>query len=82
VNVVKQIPADVIRVFVNYKIITAIPAPIGEDWPISGCNFEIETARKPEPMTVWIDSQESISEIWTKVIEALKLLTPPGNDVE
>ena len=69
VHVVEQIPADVIRVVVNNKIITAIPTPIGEDWPIPGCNFEMEAARKPEPMTVWIDSQEPVSEIRTKMIE-------------
>ena len=70
VDVIEQIPADVIRVFVHYKIIAAIPAPIGEDWPIPACHFEIEAARKPEPVTVWIDSQEPISEIRTKMIEA------------
>ena len=69
VDVIEQIPADVIRVFVNHKIITAVPTPIGEDWPIPGCNFEIEAARKPEPMTVGIDSQQPVSEIRTKMIE-------------
>ena len=44
VNVVEQIPADVVAILINDEIVGAVPAPIGASWPIPGRDFKEEPA--------------------------------------
>jgi hypothetical protein len=62
VDVVEQVPAEMVGVFVDDKVIAAVPAPVGADSPVPGRDFEIEAARKPETMMVAIDPDNVVAE--------------------
>jgi len=70
VNVVKEIPADMVGILVHDKIIGAIPAPIGTKRPIPGCDFKTEATAEPETMVIGVETLDAITEGRTKVLEA------------
>lgn len=70
VDVVKQVPTDVVGIFVNDEIIGAVPAPIGADGPIPGSDFKTEAAGEPETMMFDIEALDTIAEGGAKVLEA------------
>jgi hypothetical protein len=70
VDVVKHVPASVIGIFVNDKIVSAIPAPVRAKGPIPGRDFKKETARQPETTMVAIDADGVVAKGGTKVLEA------------
>ena len=57
VNVVEQIPTDVVGVVVNDKVVAAVPAPVSKDGPIPHGYFEVEAAGEPEAMVIAINPQ-------------------------
>ena len=70
VDVVEEIPADVVGIFVNNEIIGAVPAPIGANGPVPGSDFKAEAAGKPETMMVGIEALDAIAEGGAKMLEA------------
>ncbi len=74
VDVVKEIPADVVGILVNDEIIGAIPAPISADRPVPGSNFKAEATREPETMMREIEAFDAIAIGRTKVLEAAMLV--------
>src|SRR5208337_897576 len=70
VDVVKEIPADVVGILVHDEIIGAIPAPVGTDGPVPGSNFKAEAAGEPETMMAEIEAFDAIAEGGAKVLEA------------
>ena len=70
VDVVKEIPADVVGILVDNEIIGTIPAPIGAHGPIPGSNFKAEAAGEPETMMVEIEAFDAIAIGGAKVFEA------------
>jgi len=70
VNVVKQVPADVVGILVDDEIIGAIPAPIGAYGPVPGSDFKAEAAGEPETMMLDIEALDAITEGRAKVLEA------------
>lgn len=60
-NVVEQVPADVIGVFVDDEIVTTIPAPVRSKGPIPVCDLEVETIGEPEPMVVAINAGDRVA---------------------
>src|SRR5271166_3850132 len=73
VNVVEQVPTDMIRVFINRIIVPAIPAPIGAGRPIPQCDFKVETTGQPEAVVVPIKSLDWIAIRRTKLLEVAVL---------
>jgi hypothetical protein len=69
-DVVKQVPADVVGVFIDNEIIGTIPAPISADGPVPGSDFKAEAAGEPETMMVDIEAFDTITERGAKVLEA------------
>src|SRR5260221_4029387 len=51
-HVVEHVPPAVVRVFIHYKVLTAVPAPIRADRPIPIRHLEIKTSGKPEAVMV------------------------------
>src|SRR5260221_9577275 len=51
-HVVEHVPPAVVRVFIHYKVITAVPAPIRADRPIPIRHLEIKPSGKPEAVMV------------------------------
>jgi hypothetical protein len=70
VDVVKRVPAIVIGVFIDGKVIGAIPAPIGADGPIPRSDFKIKAAGKPESVANGIETLDAIAVGRAKVFEA------------
>src|SRR6266404_5314553 len=48
VDVVEHVPASVVGIFIDDKIVAAIPAPVRADGPVPGSNFKGEAAGQPE----------------------------------
>jgi hypothetical protein len=69
VNVVQQIPADMVGVLVDDEIVGAVPAPIGANGPVPGRYFKVETARKPEAVVIGIEAFDAIAVRRAKVFE-------------
>jgi hypothetical protein len=69
VNVVKQIPADMVGILVDDEVIGAIPAPIGADGPVPGSDIEEKAAGEPETMMVGIEAFDAVSVGWAKMLE-------------
>ena len=69
VDVVEEIPADVVGIFIDDEIIGTIPAPIGAYGPVPGSNFKAEAAGEPETMTTEIETLDAITEGGAKVLE-------------
>jgi hypothetical protein len=70
VDVVEEIPADVVGILVDNEIIRTIPAPIGAHGPIPGSNFKAEAAGEPEAMMAEIEAFDAIAIGGAKVLEA------------
>src|SRR5690348_16235743 len=60
-NVVEQIPADMVGVLVYDEIIPAVPAPICTNRPVPGSNFKVKAARQPEAVMIWIEAFNSVT---------------------
>jgi len=73
VNVIKHIPANVVGVLVDHKIVGAVPAPIGTNGPVPRRYFKIEPARKPEAVMIGIEAFDAIAVRRTKVFEPAML---------
>jgi hypothetical protein len=52
VNVVKQVPAGVVWVFIDHEVVAAIPAPIRANRPIPIRHLEVEPTREPEAVVI------------------------------
>jgi hypothetical protein len=61
VNVVKQIPADVVGILVDHEIVGAVPAPIGTNGPVPGRYLKVEAARKPEAVMIGIEAFDAVA---------------------
>ncbi len=61
VDVVEQIPADMVRVVVNHEVVATIPAPIGAEGPIPGSDFEIEAAGEPEAAMIAVKTDDVVA---------------------
>jgi hypothetical protein len=72
-NVVEQIPADMVGVLVYDEIIAAVPAPICTNWPVPGSNFKVKTARQPEAVMIWIEAFNSVTVRGAKMFETAML---------
>jgi hypothetical protein len=70
VNVVEQIPADVVGIFIDSEIVTAIPAPIGANRPVPGCRFKEETTGEPRAVMIKIETLDAIVVRRAKVLES------------
>lgn len=60
-DVVKQIPADMVGVFVNDEIIATIPAPVGGEGPIPVGDLKVEAAREPEAVVVVVNPSDAVA---------------------
>ena len=60
-NVVEQVPADVIGVFVDDELVATIPAPVRSKGPIPVRDLEVETIGEPEPMVVAINAGDGVA---------------------
>src|SRR5258708_21953897 len=69
VNVVEHVPAIMVRIFVDDKIIAAIPAPVRADGPVPGCDFKEEATGQPEAVAVTIESFDAVAVRGAKVFE-------------
>ena len=70
VDVVEQIPADVVGIFINYKIVSAVPAPIRANSPVPRSDLEAEPAREPETVMIAIEALDAISKGRAEMFEA------------
>lgn len=61
VDVIEQIPANVIRIFVDYEVIAAVPAPVRAYRPIPRGDFKEEATRQPKAMVISIDADNFIA---------------------
>ena len=73
VDVVEQIPADVVGVFVDDEIIAAIPAPVSGKRPIPVGDLEIEATGKPETVVVAVNAGDAVAVGRTEVFEVAVL---------
>jgi hypothetical protein len=69
-DVVKRVPAVVIGILIDDKIVGAVPAPIGADGPIPISDLKIEAARKPEAVVVAVEALDAIAVRRAKAFEA------------
>ena len=70
VNVVEQVPPDVIGILIDDKVVRAVPAPIGANRPIPGGNFKVETTGQPETVVIAIKAFDAVAIRWPKMLEA------------
>jgi len=73
VDVVEHVPAGMIGIFVDDKIVAAVPAPVRADGPVPGSDFKGEATGKPESMMVAIEAFDAVAKRGTKVFEAAVL---------
>jgi len=73
VNVVQHVPAIVVGIFVDDKIIAAIPTPVRADRPFPGGDFKKEAAWQPEAVVFAIESFNTVAIRRAKVFEAAML---------
>lgn len=66
-DVVEEIPADVVGVVVDDEIVAAVPALVGEVAPVPIGNLEVEAAGKPEFMMGGVNAGDGVAERGTKV---------------
>jgi hypothetical protein len=52
---------NAVEIIVDYKIVIAIPAPIGANRPIPDSHYEPKTARKPKPVMVAVYPLDSVT---------------------
>src|SRR5580704_1442551 len=69
VNVVEQVPARVVGVIIDDKIIAAIPAPVRAERPVPGRDFKTESTREPEAMMVAVKAQNAVAVRRAKALE-------------
>ena len=69
VHVVEHVPADVIGIIVDDKVIAAVPAPVRANGPIPGGNFKIEAAGEPEAVVILVDAFDAIAVICPEMLE-------------
>jgi len=69
VDVIEQVPSEVVGVFIDHEIIAAIPAPIGEQGPIPGSHFKVKSPGKPEPVAVRINAKDVVAVLGAKALE-------------
>ena len=60
-HVVKQIPADMVGVFVDYEIIATVPAPVGDEGPIPISDLKVEAAREPKAVVVEVNPSDAVA---------------------
>ena len=48
VDVIEQIPADVIGIVIDHKVVATVPTPVAAQAPIPGGNLKVEATGKPE----------------------------------
>lgn len=60
-HVVQHVPPNVVRVFVNYKVIAAVPAPVRANRPVPIRHLEIESAREPEAVMVTVNPLDVVA---------------------
>src|SRR5437879_2047414 len=73
VNVVEQIPADMVGVLVYHEIIAAVPAPFGTNRPVPGRNCKVKNARQPEASMIGIEAFNTVTVGRAKVFETAML---------
>jgi hypothetical protein len=61
VDVIQQIPADMVRVFVHDEIIPAIPTPVNGKRPIPVGDLKIEATGKPETVVVAVNAGDAVA---------------------
>jgi hypothetical protein len=61
VDVVKQIPPDVVRIVIDDEIVTAIYTPVREDRPVPISYFKRVACRKPKSMMLPIDPENVVA---------------------
>src|SRR6187402_37536 len=62
VNVVEKVPARMIGIVIDDKVVSTVPAPIRTQWPVPGCDFKVEAAGDPEPVMPPVDPQNAFTE--------------------
>jgi hypothetical protein len=67
VDVVEQVPAKMIGILVEDEVIPAIPAPIHEDGPVQGRDFQIRSSRKPKPVAVPVGAEDAVTILRTDI---------------
>ena len=60
-DVVKEIPARMIWVFVNDEVISAVPAPVGTQRPVPCGHFKKEAAGKPEAVKTGVEPDNPVT---------------------
>jgi len=60
-NVVEQIPADVLGILIDDEIVGAVPAPISADGPVPSSHFKGETTRKPEAVMIAVEALDAVA---------------------
>ena len=60
-DVIQHIPSGVVRVLADQEVIAAVPAPIGADRPVPGCNFKVIAPGKPEATVVPVDAHNAVA---------------------
>ena len=73
VDVVEHVPAGVVGIFIDDKIVAAIPAPVRADGPVPSGDFKGETTGQPETVMVSIEAFDAVAKRGTKVFEAAVL---------
>ena len=61
VDVVQQIPADMVGVFVHDEIIATIPTPVSGKRPIPVGDLEIEATGEPETVMVAVNAGDAVA---------------------
>lgn len=61
VDVIEQIPADVIGIVIDHEVIAAIPAPVTAQAPIPGGDLKVKAAGKPKAVMVAVDAEDAIT---------------------
>jgi hypothetical protein len=69
VDVVEEIPAVMVGVLVDDKVIGTIPAPIGADGPVPRGDFKAEAAREPETVSSEVEAFDAVTIVGTEVLE-------------
>ena len=73
VNVVQHVPAGVVGILVDDKVIAAVPAPVRANWPVPVRHLEIETAREPKAVMVAVNPLDVVAVGWAETLEAAVL---------
>ena len=73
VDVVQQIPADMVGVFVHDEIIATIPTPVSGKRPIPVGDLEIEATREPETVVVAVNAGDTVAVGRAEVFEVAVL---------